>query len=151
MKIKAFLDTNVLIDVLVGTRPSSYASVQIIEAVKQSIIEVAISTQSIFDAAYSLRGQSQQGEFYRFTEWMLNHFNVDYINTFDIKFAIREDSGNFEDDAQVSRALDTCCDVFVTSDKKLRKRYDGKYELLQFMSPEEFVCKLKGEPIPSQT
>jgi hypothetical protein len=82
---------------------------------------------------------------------LTNYTNVDYISTFDIKNAIREDSGDFEDDTQVSRALDTCCDVFVTSDKKLRKHYEGRYELLQFMSPEEFVCKLKGEPIPSQT
>jgi len=151
MRIKAYLDTNVLIDVLAGIRPSSPASILIIEAVKKHLIEVAISTQSILDTAYSLRGQSQRGEFCRFTEWMLNHFNVDYINTFDVKFAIRENSGDFEDDVQVSRALGTCCDVFVTSDKKLRRRYDGKYELLQFMSPEEFVCKLKGEAIPSQS
>ena len=151
MKIKAFLDTNILIDVLSGIRPSSPASVQIMEAVKKNLIEAAISTQSILDTAYSLRGQIQQGEFYRFTEWMINYINVDYINTFDIKNAILENSGDFEDDAQVARALDTCCDVFVTSDKKLCKRYEGKYEFLQFMSPEEFVSKLKGEAIPSQT
>ena len=52
---------------------------------------------------------------------------------------------------RIKAYLDTCCDVFVTSDKKLRRRYEGKYELLQFMSPEEFVCKLKGEAIPSQS
>ena len=121
------------------------------EAVKKNLIETAVSTQSILDTAYSLRGQVQQGEFYRFAEWLTNYTNVDYISTFDIKNAIREDSGDFEDDTQVSRALDTCCDVFVTSDKKLRKHYEGRYELLQFLSPEEFVCKLKGEPIPSQT
>ena len=151
MKIKAFLDTNVLLDVIIGNRSSSPASVLIMEAVKKNLIETAVSTQSILDTAYSLRGQIQQGEFYRFTEWMINYINVDYINTFDIKNAIRENSGDFEDDAQVARALDTCCDVFVTSDKKLCKRYDGKYEFLQFMSPEEFVSKLKGEAIPSQT
>lgn len=151
MKIKAFLDTNVLLDVIIGNRSSSPASVLIMEAVKKNLIETAVSTQSILDTAYSLRGQVQQGEFYRFAEWLTNYTNVDYISTFDIKNAIREDSGDFEDDTQVSRALDTCCDVFVTSDKKLRKHYEGRYELLQFLSPEEFVCKLKGEPIPSQT
>lgn len=151
MKIKAFLDTNVLLDVIIGNRSSSPASVLIMEAVKKNLIETAVSTQSILDTAYSLRGQVQQGEFYRFAEWLTNYTNVDYISTFDIKNAIREDSGDFEDDTQVSCALDTCCDVFVTSDKKLRKHYEGRYELLQFMSPEEFVCKLKGEPIPSQT
>ena len=116
----------------------------------EHIIEVD-AQEDFLDTAYSLRGQIQQGEFYRFTEWMINYINVDYINTFDIKNAIRENSGDFEDDAQVARALDTCCDVFVTSDKKLCKRYEGKYEFLQFMSPEEFVSKLKGEAIPSQT
>ena len=150
MKIKAFLDTNVLLDVIIGNRSSSPASVLIMEAVKKNLIETAVSTQSILDTAYSLRGQIQQGEFYRFAEWLINYTNVDYISTFDIKNAIREDSGDFEDDTQVSRALDACCDVFVTGDKKLRKHYEEKHELLQFMSPEEFVCKLKGETIPSQ-
>lgn len=149
MKIKAFLDTNVLLDVIIGNRSSSPASIQIIDAVKKNLIETAVSTQSILDTAYSLRGQVQQGEFYRFAEWLINYTNVDYISTLDIKNAIRENSGDFEDDAQVARALDTSCDVFITGDKKLRKYYEGRYEHLRFMSPEEFVSKMRGEATPS--
>lgn len=151
MKIKAFLDTNVLMDLLQKERPFSKYSMFIIQAVFNGHIEALITTQSIIDTSYLALKAGFADSFLETANRWCDYANVDYINTFDVKFAIRENSGDFEDDVQVSRALDTCCDVFVTSDKKLRRRYDGKYELLQFMSPEEFVCKLKGESIPSQS
>jgi predicted nucleic acid-binding protein len=151
MKLKAFLDTNILLDVLQKGRPFSEYSITILQAVFGCHIEALITTQSIVDASYIAKKAGYTESFFETVQRWCNYINVDYINTFDIKNAIRENSGDFEDDVQVARALDTCCDVFVTSDKKLCKRYDGKYEFLQFMSPEEFVSKLKGEAIPSQT
>ena len=150
MKIKAFLDTNILMDIL-QNRPSSESSGIILQAVYQNKIEAVITTQSILDTSYIALKAGKVVSFFETVQSWRNYINTDYISTFDLSWALKHFSGDFEDDAQVSRALDTCCDVFVTSDKKLRKRYDGKYELLQFLSPEEFVCKLKGEPIPSQT
>lgn len=150
-KIKAYIDTNVYIDVLAGTRPSSPASRTILDAVNKELIEAVLSTQSIIDAAYSVRNQNAKNNFFSLTQWALNYINIDNINTFDILNAIKHDTGDFEDDAQVARALDTFCDVFVTGDKKLRCRYNGKHKNLRFMSPEEFVAKMKGEPTPSQT
>ncbi len=150
MKIKAFLDTNILMDIL-QNRPSSESSGIILQAVYQNKIEAVITTQSILDTSYIALKAGKEVSFFETVQSWRNYINTDYISTFDLSWALKHFSGDFEDDAQVSRALDTCCDVFVTSDKKLRKRYDGKYELLQFLSPEEFVCKLKGEPIPSQT
>lgn len=143
MKIKVFLDTNIFVDVLVRTRPSSTASGLIFESVKEGSIEAALSTQSIMDAAYSLRGQVGQGEFYRFTEWVLNHVNMEYINTFDIHRAIADNSGDFEDDAHFSRALDAMCDYFITSDKRFLAKHKNSSERIKVVTPEEFVSKMR--------
>ena len=57
-KFRAFLDTNVLLDVLsTSERPSSEASEQIFEAIRSGIFEGFITTQSIIDAAYILSRQ----------------------------------------------------------------------------------------------
>jgi predicted nucleic acid-binding protein len=151
MKLKAFLDTNILLDVLQQGRPFSEYSITILQAVFSCHIEALITTQSIVDASFIAKKAGYTDSFFETVKRWCNYINVDYISTFDINNAIRENSGDFEDDVQVARALDTCCDVFVTSDNNLRKHYNGKYEFLQFMSPEEFVSKLKGAAIPSQT
>lgn len=153
MKIKAFLDTNVLMDILQKGRPSSECSSVILQAVYDNRIEAVITSQSIIDASY-LAFKAGGGPLFLETlkKWIYN-INTDQIDTFDILWAIRHYSGDFEDDAQVSRALETYCDVFITGDKGLRNKYKGKYDHLLFMSPEEFVAIMKGEvppPAPAQ-
>ena len=54
-RIKAFLDTNVLVDILSSEpRPNSEASAIILDAICTGKMEGAISTQSILDSAYIL-------------------------------------------------------------------------------------------------
>lgn len=150
-KVKAFLDTNVFIDVLLGIRPSTDASAQILEAVRLGLIEATLSTQSILDAAYAVRKQSGKQEFYHFTEWAISHINMDYITSFDIAQAIRDNSGDFEDDAQYSLAISAMCDYYVTSDKKLIARHKNGDPEIQVITPEEFVVKLKAKSAAKQS
>lgn len=151
MKIKVFLDTNVLLDVLQQGRPFTASSQVILQAIWDRKIEAVLTTQSVVDSAYITGKEGLQQTFFNMVNRCCDYINMDYINTFDIRLACRNYSGDFEDDVLYFRALDACCDVFVTSDVKLRNRYSGKHELLQFMSPEEFVSKIRGEAIPSQT
>lgn len=54
-KFRAFLDTNVLLDVLcTNRRPSAEASATLFQAIRSGILEGFITTQSIIDAAYIL-------------------------------------------------------------------------------------------------
>ena len=151
MKIKVFLDTNVLLDVLQQGRPSTASSQVILQAIWDGKIEAVLTTQSIVDSAYIIGKEGVQQAFFNMVNRCCDYINMDHINSFDIRQVCRDYSGDFEDDALYFRALDTCCDVFVSSDVKLRSRYNGKHEHLQFMSPEEFVSKMKGEATPSQT
>jgi len=144
MKLKAFLDTNVLMDILHEGRPASEASQTILQAVYYGLIEAVITTQSIIDASYLVQKAGDANSFFDSVQSWCTYINLDQINSFDLLWTMKHYSGDFEDDAQVSRALDTFCDVFITNDRKLRNTYNDKYEYLRFMSPEEFVSSLQS-------
>ena len=47
-----FLDTNVLLDVLLKSRPSHMCSVTLLTFIKRGLVKAVISTQSIVDASF---------------------------------------------------------------------------------------------------
>ena len=101
MKPKVLIDTNVLMDVLLGTRPSSPASRFIFDCIQSGQLEGLIVTQSIVDASYAL-SKYGEGALQAFRESVLsfyNYINEDYISSFDIEYACRQSSVDFEDDA----------------------------------------------------
>lgn len=149
MKLKAFLDTNILMDVLQEGRPNRESSQIIFQLVWQQEIEAVITTQSILDVSYMMKNAHVQDRFFAVLEKWCDYINIDQLNAFDICLAARNYTGDFEDDAQYYRALDTCCDVIVTSDEEFRNKYNGKNGHLKLMSPREFVDRMSGNAIPS--
>ena len=144
MRIKAFIDTNVLLDYILGYRPSSPAAQSIFSLVKEHSIEAVITSQSLIDASFFV-AKDPKGDMAGFIECVRiinDYFNTEQIDSFDILWACRHYSGNFEDDALYARAVDTCCDVFVTNDRKLRERRSGNEDQILFLSPEEFIDKI---------
>lgn len=147
MRVKAYIDTNVLLDVILENRQSTAASNAIFQAILDREIEGVLSTQSILDAYYvqSTDKKASIEDFFHHINLFMDYINMDYLSVMDLRYACKNYSGDFEDDAQLSRALDTFCDVFVTNDNQFRSRQDGKHKNLRFMSPEEFVAKMKGQ------
>lgn len=142
MKIKVYLDTNVLLDVLQGGRPQTHYSQIIFQAIWDGQIEAVLSTQSIIDASYLVQKAGMQSAFFNTITQCCNHVNIGEIDTFNIISACKNYSGDFEDDAQVALALDSFCDAFVTSDKKLLSGQTDQSGHLHFMTPEQFVAKM---------
>lgn len=144
-KFKVFLDTNVLLDVLsVPQRASADASRIVVQAVFSGIVEGVLTTQSILDAAYILSRTSDSFDregFGRCVLTLMNYFYVDSIHIFDIRDAIKDSDGDFEDDAQFAHAQAEGCDAIITSDREFRRR-KGASGIL-FFSPEEFVERLQ--------
>lgn len=142
-RIKVFLDTNVLLDVLAeDDRPQKAASLAIFHAIRSSRIEAVLTTQSIIDASYILHKQNKDADYYGRVLRMYQFINIDYLNSFDVRDACLHPTGDFEDDALYARAVDTCCDVFVTNDRKLRERRSSNEDQILFLSPEEFINKI---------
>ena len=145
-KYRAFLDTNVLVDVLSASpRPSAEASRLIFEAVRSGIFEGFITTQSILDAAYILSRLSTSYDRDRFGQSILkisNYLNVESIHIFDIRDAILRSNGDLEDDALFAHADALGCDAVITSDRSFRSRGTGSGP--EFFTPDSFVARLRG-------
>ena len=145
-KYRAFLDTNILVDVLSATpRPSTEASQLIFEAVRSGIFEGFITTQSILDAAYILSRLSAPYDRDRLGRSILqisNYLNIESIHIFDIQDAILHAQGDLEDDSLFARADALGCDAVITSDRGFRNREDGSGP--EFFTPEDFVSRLRG-------
>lgn len=145
-KYRAFLDTNILVDVLSATpRPSTEASQLIFEAVRSGIFEGFITTQSILDAAYILSRLSapyDRDRLGRSILQMSNYLYIESIHIFDIQDAILHARGDLEDDSLFARADALGCDAVITSDRGFRNREDGSGP--EFFTPEDFVSRLRG-------
>ena len=136
--IRAFLDTNILLDVLVPERESAASSGMILEQVNKGKLEAFVTTQSITDMYYiaSLFDVKKE-ETDRLTQWMISYLNIRAVYESDIRTALKMEDPDFEDNALISSAEFEQCDVFVTNDKKILSRNDlGQ---LQAMKPERFV------------
>lgn len=145
MKTKVFLDTNVLVDVLAGSRKYSQSSRIILELVKRGQLEAVITTQSVLDASYALRREPLGKEFLSFVEWICSHVNIVGINSFNLLWACRNYAGDFEDDVLYSCAVDNGCDFIISGDKDFIARYSGAGNSPELLTPDEFVNSLREE------
>lgn len=117
------IDTNVLMDVLLGNRPSSSASRCIFDCVREGRLEGVIVTQSVVDAAYGIRKEGEVA-YKLFRESILDlfkYFNDDRASYFDVKYACLQSSGDFEDDVLYARAQARACDAIDTALKNKKK------------------------------
>lgn len=137
MKTKVFLDTNILLDLMISGRDSD-SSIAIFRDVKDHLLEAQISTQSILDASYCARRAGVPFETFRLIiQDLLRDVNLGAIDSFDISWAFDNPSGDFEDDAQISSAINGTCYYFITHDKSQIGR---KLPVpMKIVSPEDFV------------
>ena len=145
LRNKVFIDTNVLIDVLVGTRPSSASSKKIFQEVRNGHLEGVITTQSIVDASYITRNEAFSSDegFFRQILNLGNYFNIEKADSFDIRSACLHPTGDFEDDVQYARAKDSCCDYLITNDRRFREKHNDKRP--KILTPEEFLDLMQSE------
>lgn len=142
-RIKAYLDTNVLLDVLGADRPAAEASRIIFQAMRSGYLEGVLSTQSIVDAHYIL---SRTGDFsfQTFSQAILamTHFvNIHGLNVMDLEQALMHPGGDFEDDIQFARADAENCDVLVTSDRHFLRREAPAGTII--LTPEALVERMR--------
>lgn len=150
IKYRAFLDTNLLLDVLcTPKRPSAEASARIFQAARDGGIEAFITTQSIIDAAYILSriaSPFDREAFGRSILSMMNFLNIGSIHYFEIRDAVLHGDGDLEDDAQFAHAAALGCDAIITSDRGFRSRKGGSN--ISIFTPEDFVsCFTQAEDV----
>lgn len=141
--IKAFIDTNVLLDHFIEKRDPNGYSRTIFAAVRSHKIEAVVTIQSILDAAYVATDRLgvKMDQFKNTLLGMLNYVNISYIDSFDIRDALLSEEPDIEDNAQYSHAYSEACDVIITNDRKFIQRKTPGDILM--MTPEEFVGKMR--------
>ncbi len=143
-KYKVFVDTNVLIDYLIPSRPFHQVAKDLFGLIFSSRVEAAVSTQSILDAGYVVRkNPGFSREAFRSTVlYMMSRINVDSIGYFDIKDAMKDPHEDLEDNAQVAFAYSQACDFLITNDKTFLAREVPRP--MQVMTPQDFVNRCRA-------
>ncbi|MBR3563079.1 MAG: PIN domain-containing protein [Bacteroidales bacterium] len=142
-KLRAFLDTNITIDVLSSNdREHREASRCIFQAIHNGDIEGYLTTQSILDAQYILSREKNfsMKKFSQMMLYILSFVNVTQIDGLSIREALKNPTGDFEDDAQFAQADSEEFDIVVTSDRSFlaRQSADGP----KIMTPEALIEKM---------
>lgn len=141
MRTKVFLDTNILVD-LATDRQGTVASHVVLSMVKRQALEAQVTTQSIIDTAYIARRQGASNER---IEFLINeirqYVNIGYIDSFNIKWALENPCGDFEDAAQYDAAYSSSCDFFLTRDKGILGRTENA-TVMKAITPEDFMDQM---------
>lgn len=140
--MKIFLDTNVLIDMMLDYRQCHAESQAVSEIARKGGVAAAMSTQSIIDASYVIlrREKLPIVVFKRLLTDLLKTATPVSINANDIGEAIASQMSDFEDAAQIACAVNSGCNVVISSDRKLKD--NGQ---IQVLTPAEFLSKVFGE------
>ena len=146
--MKVYFDTNVLLDILMESRQNHVDSATILQVAAKGKIELVISAQSIIDASYvfSQKEKLPQEGFNDAIRYIVSVATIVAIDDYCIKCALRSDSSDFEDAAQVACASRAECDIVVSSDKKIKH-----FSSIPVYTPGEFCNLLFGikEDVPS--
>ena len=141
MGTKIYLDTNILLDLLIKERTSSSYSLKVFSEIKEKRFEAVLSTQSIIDSYYTAyKNGISKKEIDLVVEWMMNHINVRPIGFFDMLKALKSNDKDLEDAAQIALAKSEYCDIFLTSDTDILSRERDDFML--FLSPKELMEKM---------
>lgn len=140
--MKAFIDTNILLDWMLQDRPFNEGSKAILSAAKNNMFTLVVSTQSIIDAQYTAKKQGVSYEsFEKAVKYLRTFAEISAIDWIDLSWALAHYSGDFEDDAQYASAYNSVCDYFITRDKKLMG-LNEKFNPMIVISPEEFIAQM---------
>ena len=135
--MKAFLDTNILLDALETGREHHRDSQAILGLAARGMIEAVVSTQSLVDLAYIYT----KGHKARLQELRTLLSHLDDILTIrdtsrrSLLLASNHFTNDFEDAVQSAIAVDAGCELIITDDKLFDEPFG-----LPVVSPDEF-CK----------
>ena len=141
--MKAFLDTNVLLDILMESRFEHEAALFLLQVIRSGDISGCLTTQSFIDAAYvqTQRLKAPSESFNKAIQTLSGFIEILSVEQEDIRTACKSPIDDFEDAAQLVCALRSGCDVIVTSDKKYQDYTD-----ISCFTPLQLVSLLLSRP-----
>lgn len=141
--MKAFIDTNILLDWLLTDRPEKPFAEKLFSASRAGFFEAYITTQSIIDAAYSAGKEGVRFcDFKPKLEFLRSFVKILAIDDLDLCWAMEHHTGDLEDDAQWASAYNNVCDYFITRDKDFLA-FNAANCPMKVISPTAFVAAME--------
>ena len=117
-----FLDTNILLDVLIEGRLHREASLKIVNAAKNNPdLSAFVSVQSLTDIAFIFTHKKKTDtlKFHAPLKELLSFLTLTTISTKAFGESLNGEFPDFEDEEQLRCALEENCSYFITSDRQI--------------------------------
>ncbi|MBO4536514.1 MAG: PIN domain-containing protein [Bacteroidales bacterium] len=130
-----FLDTNILVDLILVNRPDHKYAEMILKCVQTGKLLCYTSTQSLLDLAYIITkgNRTRIPDIGNIIQKISNDFIVCDTLKHHVSLAAAHYSSDFEDAVIAATAIDVYCDLIVTNDST----FDDPFGL-PIVSPDEF-------------
>lgn len=138
-EMKAFLDTNVIIDFLGEREPFYQDAACIFEMLRKRKVNLITSALTLVNCAYILKKAYSLDVMKLKIKWLCDVLDITPIDEASIINAIQHKGTDFEDTIQYYSALPYQPDVIITRDKKGFSDLD-----ILVMTPAEFIERSRG-------
>ena len=133
--MKAFLDTNVIIDFMVEREPFFLDAATIFDMHRNGDIELFASSLTLVNSAYIIQKAYSKDIMLSKIAWLCDNLDITPVDKDDILNAINNGKCDFKDRVQYFSSLHSRPDIILTRDKK------GFADLgIRVMTPTEFIA-----------
>lgn len=115
---KVFLDTNVILDAILGREPSGVAAASILSNCELENTDYCVSFLTIANMAYTLKKGHTMEDMKKLLKEATKFLSILPMDNFQLQRAYRVEAPDFEDVLQYECAKAAGCDVIVTSNIK---------------------------------
>jgi len=136
--LKALLDTNIVLDVLLDRKPHSVESAEVFRLIEQGQAEGLLCATTITTLDYLLSQSMKRNDSRKLLSQLLKLFEVASVNRAVIEDALASRMDDFEDAVLDHACLNSGADVIVTRNSKDFTR--GKSRV---MDPRQFIILMK--------
>lgn len=139
--MRALVDTNVVLDVLLKREPFHKASAQVFAAVEQSLCKGYLCSTTVTTIHYIAARHIGQVESRKCISTLLKLFEVSPVNRSVLELACKSKFNDFEDAVLDSSAQQSNLNCIVTRNTK-----DFQKSSLLVFTPEQFLAALASQP-----
>lgn len=133
--MKAFLDTNVIVDFMAEREPFFLDAATIFDMHRNGKIELSASSLTLVNCAYIIQKAYSKDIMLSKIAWLCDNMDITSVDKADILNAIKSGKCDFEDRVQYFSSLRSRPNIILTRDKK------GFADLgIMVMTPAEFVA-----------
>ncbi len=132
--MKIFLDTNILLDLLLD-RERSYEASIILNSIDVGLFEGYISDITLVNIDYIAKKQKKENEIKEFLILLLETMEICTPDTNLLFEALKLENKDFEDNIQYLLAKKYKCDCLITNDKDL------KFDDIEILDSKSFIDK----------